>query len=272
MTVKVRRHVFVRELLVNQQARLITDSDAAYPSLQSTALPAMLGPSDTPILAVEDGRQPVTVLFTVAGDNKAAAVRRFFADFDDEVLVTLEPVKLVIVVFRQDDQDSGISNLIHSLTESLQKEYPGVSLVIIEKIGQFSRGVGLTEGLKACEDTDLMFILDVDIYFNSAALENVRRFTGASRSAYFPIIFSEFRDGGGFWRSFGYGILAAYKADIVAAGGYNTGITGWGKEDVDLYDKLLKTGINVVRSTDTNILHKYHKVTIWVNNPKLIND
>ena len=38
------------------------------------------------------------------------------------------------------------------------------------------------------------------------------------------LCFSEFQDGGGYWRDFGYGIMAGYKKDIVTAGGYNTNI------------------------------------------------
>ena len=254
MTVKVRRHVFVREVLVNLHVKQITDSDSNLPS----SMPAVVA-SDTPSYYV-DGRRPITVLFTVAGDNKISAVQRFFKDFEREVLLKMDPVKLVIVVFRENVHDNRIFALINSLVKSLEKDYPGVSLTVVEKTAMFSRGVGLTIGLNACDDDDLIFIVDVDISFNSIALENVRRFTVEGQSVYFPIIFSEFRDGGGFWRSFGYGIMSGYKKDIVSAGGYDVAIQGWGKEDVDLYEKLLKSEIHVIRGTDTHILHKYHKV------------
>ena len=35
---------------------------------------------------------------------------------------------------------------------------------------------------------------------------------------------------------------------------------GWGIEDVDLYEKLLKSNITVFRSVEPNLIHKYHKV------------
>lgn len=72
---------------------------------------------------------------------------------------------------------------------------------------------------------------------------------------YFPVVFSEFdpavvygagvsapshflvtRDSG-YWRQFGFGIASAYRSDVEAAGGFNTAIRGWGKEDVDLFDR-----------------------------------
>jgi chondroitin sulfate synthase len=156
-----------------------------------------------------------------------------------------------------------------------EEDYPGFHFQIVELgvngkngISGFSRGVGLSEGLAHCRDSDLVFILDVDIKFNLKALENVRRFTVESHSVYFPIVFSEFQDAGGYWRDFGYGIMAGYKKDIITAGGYNTNIKGWGIEDVDLYEKLLKSNITVFRSVEPNLIHKYHKVTCSSSLPR----
>ena len=143
----------------------------------------------------------------------------------------------------------------------MEKEYPGFSVIkVIEENGRFSRGVGLMKGMTSCKDSDLIFIIDVDISFNTKALENVRRFTVEEKSVYFPIVFSEFRDGGGYWRDFGYGIMSGFKKDIMTVGGYKTDIVGWGKEDVDLYDKIMRSKLYVYRSIDSNLVHKYHKV------------
>jgi predicted glycosyltransferase involved in capsule biosynthesis len=55
--------------------------------------------------------------------------------------------------------------------------------------------------------------------------------------------------------------MAAYKSDIVRAGGFNTRIHGWGKEDVDLYSKCLKVGLSITRATDPNLVHVYHQAS-----------
>ena len=253
MTVKVRRHVFVREILVSTHIKRLT-TEMVSPS----PVPAVV-PGDTPNY-YEDGRRPVTLLLTVAGDNKLAALERFLGDYEGEVLLKMNPVKLVVVAFKETNQDTGIVNLLKEKVSYLEKEFPGFAITVVEKQAKFSRAIGLTAGLNKCQDTDLVFIVDVDISFNGQALENVRRFTVEGRSVYYPIVFSEFRDGGGYWRDFGYGIMAGFKKDIIAAGGFNTAIQGWGKEDVDLYDKLMKSGIFAFRSTDANLIHKYHKV------------
>ena len=254
MTVKVRRHVFVREVLLETHVKVGTG-----PEPGGSPVPAVV-PGDTPNYYA-DGRRPVTLLLTVAGDAKVSVLRRFLADYEREILLRMDPVKLVVVAFKENNQDTGVVNVLRDRVQYLEKEYPGFSISVVEKYGKFSRGVGLTSALSVCQDSDLVFVLDVDISFNATALENVRRFTAEGRSVYFPIVFSEFRDGGGYWRDFGYGIMSGYKKDIVSAGGYNTNIQGWGKEDVDLFDKLIRSSVTVYRSKDPNLIHKYHKVS-----------
>lgn len=255
MTIKVRRHVFARELLLNSHIK-------QQPVTQYLPSPVpVVVPVDSPSY-YEDERRQISMLLTVAGDNKIAAIKRFFIDFEKEVLLKMNPLKLVVVAYKENSQDKTIINLVRNNVQYLEKEYPGFfSIKVIEVYGKFSRGVGLTKGLNVCKDSDLVFIIDVDISFNAQSLENVRRFTIEDKSVYFPIVFSEFRDGGGYWRDFGYGIMSAFKRDIISAGGYKIDIEGWGKEDVDLFDKFMKSKLYVYRSIDPNLIHKYHKVT-----------
>jgi len=261
MTIKVRRHVFARQLLLDAHTK--HQSGAEY---LPSPIPAVV-PVDSPSY-YEDDRRTITILFTVAGDNKIIALKRFFVDFEREVLLKMNPVKLVVVVYKENSQDDGITNLLKNRVEYLEKEYPGFSVIkVIEENGRFSRGVGLMKGMTSCKDSDLIFIIDVDISFNTKALENVRRFTVEEKSVYFPIVFSEFRDGGGYWRDFGYGIMSGFKKDIMTVGGYKTDIVGWGKEDVDLYDKIMRSKLYVYRSIDSNLVHKYHKVTCSISLP-----
>lgn len=43
-------------------------------------------------------------------------------------------------------------------------------------------------------------------------------------------------------------------------GGFDTSIRGWGKEDVDLYDKFVADNITVFRAADPNLVHVFHIV------------
>ncbi len=246
-------------------------------------MPALL--SSDAAASLEDGRQPVTILVTVAGADKAAALARFLDNYETEILLKLQAARLIMVVFEDfanNTTNAGINNnsssssstgssqsvlkLAQEKAAHFENNYPGYAVRILKKLGGFSRALGLTEGLKACQDSDLVFIVDVDIRFAAEALDSVRKFTRPGRAAYFPVVFSEFRDGGGYWRDFGFGIMAAYKADIVLAGGFNTRIQGWGKEDVDLYSKCLKLGLTITRTTDPHLVHVYHQVSPRVFN------
>ena len=251
MTVKVRRHVFVREILLEPHFKPQIGSD-------TSPVPAVV-PGDTPNY-YEDDRRSITLLVTVAGESKVPVLKRFLAEYEKEVLLKMNPVKLVVVAFKETSQDLAVVNLLRAQVQYLEKEFPGFVITVVELNQSFSRGVGLTKGLEVCEESDLVFIVDVDISFTSSTLDNVRRFTVEGKSVYFPIVFSEFRDGGGYWRDYGYGIMSGYKKDIVSVGGYNLDFKGWGKEDVDLYDKFLKSSIKAFRSTDSYLVHKYHKV------------
>ncbi len=243
-------------------------------------MPALL--SSDAAASLEDGRQAVTILVTVACADKAAALTRFLHNYETEILLKLQAARLIMVVFEDlanNNTNDGINNNNSSSSSSstgssqsvlklaqekaahFENNYPGYAVRILKKLGGFSRALGLTEGLKACQDSDLVFIVDVDIRFAAEALDSVRKFTRPGRAAYFPVVFSEFRDGGGYWRDFGFGIMAAYKADIVLAGGFNTRIQGWGKEDVDLYSKCLKLGLTITRTTDPHLVHVYHQVS-----------
>ncbi|OTF75033.1 hypothetical protein BLA29_014162 [Euroglyphus maynei] len=64
----------------------------------------------------------------------------------------------------------------------------------------------------------------------------------------------------GYWRQFGYGIVSVYNRDLIAVGGYDTDINGWGMEDVNLYDRFIQNNITIFRSVDPDLIHVYHRI------------
>ncbi len=53
-------------------------------------------------------------------------------------------------------------------------------------------------------------------------------------------------------------MVALHKSDYI---GMNLGIRGWGKEDVDLFDRFLgRQDLSVFRSCDPDFVHVYHPV------------
>ena len=71
----------------------------------------------------------------------------------------------------------------------------------------------------------------------------------------------DFREKMGYWRQFGYGIVSIYRSDLEKVGGYDLNIQGWGKEDIDLFDKIVKNiNLTVFRAVDTGMIHAFHPV------------
>jgi chondroitin sulfate synthase len=170
-----------------------------------------------------------------------------------------------------------------SLVDSLHQNQSNCQVKVVQVDGEFSRGIGLETGISQCKEDDLLFLVDVDIAFSPEAVERILVNAVQGSQVYFPIVFSEYSNDlfsddlkdadsfqlsmeTGYWREFGFGIVAFYKSDFKSVGGFDVGIRGWGKEDVALFDKFLKTNLTVFRSPDPELLHIYHPV---ICDPKL---
>lgn len=59
-----------------------------------------------------------------------------------------------------------------------------------------------------------------------------------------------------------FGCLIRIFCSRLQAGGFDTSIVGWGKEDVDLFDKFVQRNdnISIFRSVDPNLVHIFHIV------------
>ena len=176
-------------------------------------------------------------------------------------------VALLIVLFTEEGS-AGEVDLITSRVSASHQRYPHLSVSIVRMSGQFSRGAGLQQAAKLLPRHSLMFFVDVDVQFTSAVLRRIRLATALGRSAYYPVVFSQydpimatgtnFSAGAGCWRQFGYGIVALYNADFADAGGFDLDIRGWGREDVDLVERLLARNISVFRAVDPGLVHVFH--------------
>ena len=102
-----------------------------------------------------------------------------------------------------------------------------------------SQILGLQIGAESCEDDSLLFFCDIDMLFTAdffrRMLSNV-----VPGVAFYPIIFSQYdphyvgqisddfeiQENSGFWREYGYGMVALYKSDFDKAGGFDVKIEG----------------------------------------------
>jgi len=261
MTVKVRRHVYVRQPFLTPSVWLEDSHDHNPPYFPVQ----VSGDGEVQAAAADtntDPRRVVNFIVPVAGEKKIPVLKRFLEDYEKEILSQLQPARLVLVVFREQDGDDNMENAVRDGVSSLETNYPGYDFTVIVLNMKFSRGIGMMEGVKLCAMTDLLFLVDVDIQFNVDVPDLIRSFTRIGEQVYFPIVFSLFKgETDGYWRDFGYGIMAAYRQDIERVHGFNTTIVGWGKEDVDLFDRFVATNLTIFRSPAPQLVHRYHEVT-----------
>lgn len=70
----------------------------------------------------------------------------------------------------------------------------------------------------------------------------------------------EINDDNGYFRQYGFGILSIFKCDFERVGGFDLNIKGWGMEDVQLFETLIKSNLTVYRIADDSLVHKFHSV------------
>lgn len=222
---------------------------------------------------------PIVVInFVVPVSGRREALERFLDNYERVCCLNSTNIiqcKLLIVHHPsgiEEDDTLARKSILH-----LSQKYGKENIKILEDVSysKFSRARALDAGAQEFKADDLLFFVDVDMSFTLAALERIARNTRKSRSLYFPVVYSQYDpkvtlnkqtskidDNSGFWRIFGYGIAAMYKSDYAKIGGFDLQIEGWGKEDVDLYEKILKyEDLGIFRAPDVDLVHVYHGVS-----------
>jgi chondroitin sulfate synthase len=177
-------------------------------------------------------------------------------------------------------------NEVTLIIKELNLKYSIDHLRVIPITAQFSRSIACELGASLYKPKSLTFFIDVDMAFSRDVLLRVRLNTIEGKQVYLPIVFSEynpnpdllsavrmnenkvyenkehfnFNSDVGYWRQYGFGMVSIYNTDLKNIGGYNTSIVGWGKEDVDLFDKLLASNLTLFRSVDPGLVHVFHKI------------
>lgn len=216
-----------------------------------------------------------TIVFVLSLAGRFQTYLRFLANYEQTCLMHPElRTELLVVVFREKNAD--LSPYFIEI-EKLQQKYPLATLNHLTLNGNFSRGMALNNATHShhIKPDDIIFFIDVDITFKSTSIERIRLNTILNRQVYLPIVFSQYNQYGststptisspafdqkqfddaaltdldndsGYFRQFGYGICAIFKADIMhpAINGFNTDINGWGLEDVKFLEQLIKLNVN----------------------------
>ena len=219
--------------------------------------------------------------FILPLSGRYATFVQFMQNFEEVCLKGKVKVVLAVILFEAsvDDRSRDTIDVVHKL----QARYPQHNLQVVQLKGPFSRGVALTQGSALFANNSLLTFIDVDIHLRPSALERIRLNTILGRQVYYPIVFSQydphigckghrcaeratdnpfqFTSRIGFWRQFGFGIASMFKADLDYVGGFDTKIQGWGKEDVQLFEKFVGSDRRILRAVDVGMVHVFHAIT-----------
>ncbi|XP_072928097.1 chondroitin sulfate synthase 3-like [Hemitrygon akajei] len=287
VTVPVRRHAYIQqsfskpfmkeaeELNARELAESI-NNDAQSFSFLSNSLkifsPFQFTESTKELRQRND--QKVHILVPLTGRYDIFV--RFMENFEKTCLIQKQNVKLSILLFNSDSVPNEGNHM--ELMRELNLKYPKADMTILPMRGEFSRGLALEMGSSSFHNDSLLLFCDVDLIFTPDFLQRCRDNTIQGEQVYFPVIFSQydpkivygsnpvndnnfvFTKKTGFWRDYGFGIVCIYKSDLLQVGGFDISIQGWGLEDVDLFTKVISSGLNAFRSQEIGVVHVYHPV------------
>ena len=215
------------------------------------------------------------VYFILPLAGRLGPFKRFMRTFEDVCLKASQRVKLLIIYFKDAIADAGQ----YSIFSQYSKKYPKADLKWINMNGAFSRSLALSMGASQFPKKALLFFCDVDLDFDPSFLDRCRYNTVLGKQVYYPIVFSQydpkvaFRNesipstpffygkDAGFWRMYAFGISCIYRSDLIAIGGFDTTIQGWGLEDVELYERFVASKTyDVFRAIEPGLVHIYHEI------------
>lgn len=200
--------------------------------------------------------------------------------YENRCIKEQEATTLTVVLYKNDKTPEDYTKTLRLLYDT-QNKYPSHELKFVLINEPFARGRALQYGLNSTKEDDLLLFIDVDMVFDNNSLQRIRYNTVKNKQIYFPIVYSMYNpkllnkiypedsyevynniidNVNGYWRQFGFGIASLYKSDYKSSGGFNMTIAGWGFEDVNLYDNIVKSNLTIVRSVDPGLIHAYHPV------------
>lgn len=138
-----------------------------------------------------------------------------------------------------------------------------------DEFGNFSRAVAIREAVNMIPADEIMFISDTDLAIGGNFLQNCRVNIVRGSQVWFPVMFSLFPYGrglsskDGMWRRSSYGMACLYQSDFVSVGGFGpneeSAFTGWGSEDVFLYNRFRDNAkYAVLRTLEPGLQHQWH--------------
>lgn len=247
------------------------------------------GPIQARMLAGNFHRKEPIIYLVVALKSRANTFHRFLQNLDEiSGNDNRHGIELVLVYYST-SEDTFINQSIINLTQ----HFP-CRLLQMPNDRPFNRGEALSAGAALLPRDALIFFADVDVLIRADAFDRIRLNTLKGSQVYFPIVFSEFsphtwetpsndrnqnsihyennanhfvfNQRRGYFRYFGYGLVSIYHTDFESAGGFNLTIQGWGLEDVDFLERIVKMkDLKIFRAPDPGLVHVFHPINCTDN-------
>ena len=232
---------------------------------------SILRPFHETVVPVDTYEVLPTVNFITVLSGLSNRLETFLSNYEKNVLQTGEDASLTVVLFNGPDAPK-----VRSMLMQYKMRYHSAKITIVDTEGEFARGTGLHKGVERFADGDLLFLVDVDFDISTNFLQRCRLNTVHGKQAYFPIFFklynpdfvSQYHRGNssmriarhlGHWAHYSYGMVCIFASDYRKAGGFNRSLRGWGEEDVDFMDRVLRKGIEIFRAPDPGLIHNWHR-------------
>ncbi|ESP01191.1 hypothetical protein LOTGIDRAFT_139814 [Lottia gigantea] len=207
--------------------------------------------------------------------GRSIEYRRFLDTLVRAVEKNGKLIKLKVVLY---EDGGGQFRLTQKISNHFRNSSKNLSILTILTKGPFSRGRAISKGVEQLSLNSLLIFMDVDMYIDEYFLHRAVLNTIRGKQVWFPICFSQFNpiiacyrkhhcsmennhgDDFGLWREFGFGIASMYRQDLIKVGGFNLKIQGWGREDQELYEKIIqRSDLHVLRTVDPSLIHIYHE-------------
>lgn len=280
VTLPVRRHVYLHQHFTGLEMRETVNGVEVQPRQESDdkSIRSLLQRGFLNLNfdhQEEDSVRSKVINFILPLSGRYEIFQRFLQNYEDICLTSDEKTSLLIVLYQHKSENT--FNKTIDLIEQLKYKYRSANIEVLSISGDFSRARALDLGASKMQADDLLLFIDVDIVFTSSALNRIRLNTLSGRRIYFPIVFSQYdpkviygdtrkqdkftiNEISGHWRQYGFGIVSLYKSDYRAVGGLDLSIQGWGKEDVEFFEKAVKSDFDVFRAADRHLVHVYHEI------------
>lgn len=224
-----------------------------------------------PLQDNSDTQTPIN--FVVPITNVNDRFQEFMNMYENVFLKKGENVNLILSVYGEND-----IKFVKEVLVSHREKYPKASITVLEGVEHFSRGKALHLGMTRLHDEDLAFFCDIDMIVEEGFVDRCRKNTIRGKRVYYPEFFKlynldyVYRKGKksrprhltqkrahGHWAYYSYGMLCIYKSDYLSVGGMNTNIVGWGEEDVNFFERVLKKRLEVLKAPDVGLSHRWHE-------------